>query len=93
MIKLFSARESLVSDIPAEDGKNDNFSLRKLFRDTVPLMRRTYVGVDGEGVEEAGWWNIPWHLAQVLLPQPEPEFLNFYANQESIPRNQFRQPM
>ncbi len=41
MIKLFSARESLVSDIPAGDVKDDNLflqcSLRELFRDTVPL--------------------------------------------------------
>ncbi len=26
-------------------------------------------------------------------PLPEPEFLNVYGAQESIPRNEFRQPM
>ncbi len=29
----------------------------------------------------------------LVQPKPEPEFLNVYGAQESIPRNEFRQPM
>jgi hypothetical protein len=33
------------------------------------------------------------HSLQVSAADPEPEFLNVYGAQESIPRNEFRQPM
>jgi hypothetical protein len=35
-----------------------------------------------------GWW-----VRELNLLRPEPVFLNVYGAQESIPRNEFRQPM
>jgi hypothetical protein len=32
-------------------------------------------------------------MPEIVEMQTEPEFLNFLGAQESIPRNQFRQPM
>ncbi len=32
-------------------------------------------------------------IVQLLSACPEPEFLNIYGAQESIPRNEFRQPI
>ncbi len=41
------------------------------------------------------WWaaGVLAHPCEFSLHCTEPEFLNFYGAQESIPRNQFRQPM
>ncbi len=35
----------------------------------------------------------PLHPPSLANPQPEPVFLNVYGAQESIARNEFRQPM
>jgi hypothetical protein len=54
-------------------------------------------GGGGQGVGEGvgRWWaaGVLAHPCEFSPHCTEPEFLNFYGAQESIPRNQFRKPM
>ncbi len=91
LIKFFPAWESLVSDIPAGDGKTTNlFLLCILYVHCTVLtseQRKTFnwaalfVLVEPEGIDFASLCN------------PAPVFVKVYKAQEFIPRNRFRQPM